>query len=152
MLQRSQTLILLGAFLLNLLLLAGPLVIFTSEGVDYMLRHSGLGAEPGEKLGLATWPMTTLVVMVSVLSFGTIFSYKNRMRQMRLCSFLLLLSLGLFGMFFYYAWIAGGMLEEAHRVFQWRFILPPVNAVLFYLAFRRIRRDDLMVKAFDRIR
>jgi len=152
MLQRPQTLLLLGALLLNVLLFSGPLAIFTSDGIDYLMRHSGLVTAAGEKLELATWPMTTLVVLVSVLSFGTIFSYKNRMRQMRLCSFLLLLSLGLFGMFFYYAWVAGGILEEAHRVYQWRFILPPVNAVLFYLAFRRIRRDDLMVKAFDRIR
>jgi hypothetical protein len=31
-------------------------------------------------------------------------------------------------------------------------VIPPISAILTYLAFRRIRRDELLVKAYDRIR
>jgi hypothetical protein len=71
---------------------------------------------------------------------------------MRGCVFLILLSGGLLGMMVYYMWVAGGHLEEAHRLYQWRLIVPAVNMVFYYFAFRRIRRDELLVKAFDRIR
>lgn len=152
MLQRSQTLILLGAFVLNILLLFGHFATFAGEGEEYLLKHSGLVNAAGELAALATWPLLALVILVALLSFLSIFSYKNRMRQMRLCTFGILLSLGLVGMMLYYTWVAGNHLPDAHRLFSWRFVIPPVNMVLFYLAFRRIRRDDLLVKAFDRIR
>ena len=71
---------------------------------------------------------------------------------MRLCNFLILLSAGMTGLIFYYIAVAGNQLADVHTLYKWRFVIPPVNMVLFYFAFRRIRRDDLMVKAFDRIR
>ena len=152
MLQRPQTLILLGAFILNILLLTGPLASFSGEGNEWVLRHSGLFDQAGENSGLATWPLSTLVISLAVLSFGVIFSYMNRMRQMRLSIFLILLSAGLTGMMFYYIWAAGQELEGTHRLYAWRFVLPPVNLVLFYFAFRLIRKDELLVKAYDRLR
>jgi hypothetical protein len=53
---------------------------------------------------------------------------------------------------FYYTWVAKNQMEGALVLHQWRFIIPPINIILLYFAFRRIRRDELMVKAFDRIR
>ena len=50
MLQRSQTLFLLGVFVLSLFLLTGPITRFTLEGSEFILKHSGLFNEAGEKL------------------------------------------------------------------------------------------------------
>jgi hypothetical protein len=74
------------------------------------------------------------------------------MRQMRIAIFLILLNAGIIGMMFYYTFVARSQLEGALLLHQWRFVVPPVNMILLYFAFRRIRRDELLVKAFNRIR
>ncbi|MEN8201448.1 MAG: DUF4293 domain-containing protein [Bacteroidota bacterium] len=152
MLQRPQTLYLLGGFFLSLLLLTGPLARFTLDGSTYLLTHSGLIDGEGEKLDLFTWPMTVLFLAVCILAFLNIFLYRNRIRQMRICIFLILLGAGMIAMIFYYIWVAKNQLGEASVLHQWRIVLPPIIAILLYFAFRRIRRDELMVKAYDRIR
>ena len=152
MLQRSQTIFLLGAFVLSLILLTGPLARLTLEGSEFLLKHSGLFAVTGEKTAVVTWPLTIYFVLVAVLAFLNIFFYKNRMRQMRISVFLILLFAGMVGMMFYYVAVAKNQLEGALVVHQWRFVVPPICMILIYLAFRRIRRDELLVKAYDRIR
>ena len=152
MLQRSQTLFLLGAFILSLLLLTGPIANLTLDGNAYDLRHSGLFDAAGEKMGVATWPLSVIFITVAVLSFLNIFFYRHRMRQMRVAVFLILLNAGIVAMMFYYTYVARNQMEGALVLHQWRYIIPPINIILLYFAFRRIRRDELMVKAFDRIR
>jgi hypothetical protein len=152
MLQRSQTLFLLGAFVLSLVLLTGPLARFTLDGSEFVLNHSGLFNAETEIVVVATWPLTIYFVLVVVLAFLNIFLYKNRMRQMRISIFLILLHVGVVGMMFYYVAVSKSQIEGAITLHQWRFIVPPVCMILLYLAFRRIRRDDLLVKAYDRIR
>lgn len=152
MLQRSQTLFLLGAFILSVLLLFGPVALLTLEGSEYVLKHNGLFDSAGEKTGVATWPLSVIFISAAVLAFLNIFFYRHRMRQIRLCIFLILLNAGTIGMMFYYTFVARSQLEGALLVHQWRFVIPPINMILLYFAFRRIRRDELLVKAFDRIR
>jgi len=152
MLQRSQTLYLLGILVLSILMLTGPMARMVVEGGELTLKHSGVFDPEGERMDLATWPMTLLFVTVSVLSLFNILSYRNRVRQMRLCIFLMLLCLGMTGMMFYYTWIAGNTFKSTQTLYLWRFVLPPICIIMFYLAFRRIRRDELLVKAYDRIR
>ena len=152
MLQRSQTLILLGVFILSLLMLTGPLSRYTMDGAELILKHSGLFDADGEKMALVAWPMTVLFTTVVVLTFMNIFFYRHRMRQMRIATFLILLNAGMIGMMFFYTFVAGNQLEDPLTMHQWRFVLPPINMILLYFAFRRIRRDELLVKAFDRIR
>jgi peptidoglycan/LPS O-acetylase OafA/YrhL len=152
MLQRSQTLFLLAAFVLSLLLLTGPLARFTLEGGEFVLKYTGLFNMPGEKEPVASWPLSVCFVLVALLAFLNIFFYRNRMRQMRITIFLILLHAGALGMMFYYVAVVKSQLEGAIVLHGWRFIVPPVCMILLYLAFRRIRRDELLVKAYDRIR
>jgi len=152
MLQRSQTLFLLAVFLLSLLMLAGPIARFTLDGSEFVLKHSGLFDANNEKLEMATWPLSVLFIAVAVLAFLNIFLYRHRMRQIRIAIFLILLNAGALGMMFFYTYMAKIRLEGALVLHQWRFIVPPICMILLYFAFRRIRRDELLVKAFDRIR
>lgn len=152
MLQRSQTLFLLGVFILSLLMLTGPITRFTLEESEFVLKYSGLFNAEGDNLGVATWPLSSLFISVAVLAFLNIFFYRHRMRQMRIAIFLIMLSAGMIAMMFYYTFVAKNQLEGALLLHQWRFVIPPINMILLYFAFRRIRRDELMVKAFDRIR
>lgn len=98
------------------------------------------------------WPMASLFVLVSALSFLNIFFYRNRVRQMRLTIFLILLFAGSIAMIALYVVLARNQLENSGVVLLWRVVIPPVNVILNYLAFRLIRRDELLVKAYDRIR
>jgi len=152
MLQRSQTLYLLGVFILTILMFTGSIADFTGSDGELYLKHSGLFNSQVERMELSTWPLTLIFALVSALSFFNIFSYKNRVRQMRLCTFLILICVGMIGMMFYYTWIASNRFDTIQTLHKWRFIVPPICVILLYLAFRRIRRDELMVKAFDRIR
>ena len=152
MLQRIQTLFLLGTFVLSVLLLTGDFSGFVTDSGDWLLGHAGLVDGQGEKLTLDTWPLTVLLVLVSALSFFSIFSYRNRIRQMRIAVFLMFLCSGITGMMFYYIWAVKNTFEVLATQYLWRFVLPPVCILFLYLAFRMIRRDELLVKAFDRIR
>ena len=152
MLQRPQTLYLLGVFILSFLLLTGPLALFNLDGGEYLLKHSGLVNSVGEKQALATWPLSVIFALVTLLSFLNIFLYRHRVLQMRICIYLILIGLGMIGLIFYYIWVAGNQLDGASVLHKWRIVLPPIIAILLYLAFRRIRRDELLVKAYDRIR
>ena len=152
MLQRSQSLFLLGAFILSLFLLTGPITRLTLEGSEFVLKHSGLFDGTGENMGVATWPLSVLCIAVAALAFLNIFFYRHRMRQIRIAVFLILLNAGMVGMMFYYTFVARNQIEGALVMHQWRFVIPPISIILLYFAFRRIRRDELLVKAFDRIR
>ena len=152
MLQRPQTLFLLAAFVLSLMLLTGPLSVFVASGGELVLSHSGLRDAAGTRLDLQTWPLTVYFALVTALTFFTIFSYRNRVRQMRLCVFLMILAAGSTGMILFYHWMVNSVQETTATLFRWRSLIPPVNLVLLYLAFRMIRRDELLVKAYDRIR
>ncbi len=152
MLQRPQTLYLLGVCILSLFLLTGPIAMFTLDGSEYVLKYSGVFELDGDKLGVATWPLSVFFILVMVLTFFNIFFYKNRIRQMRVCIFLILLYAGMVGMIFYYIAVANHQLDGAQTLHKWRIIIPPIALILNYLAFRRIRRDELLVKTYDRIR
>jgi glucan phosphoethanolaminetransferase (alkaline phosphatase superfamily) len=152
MLQRTQTLFLLGVFILSLLLLTGPFARYTLEGSDFVLKHSGLFDADGMRMDFITWPLSTILISVAILTFLNIFFYRNRMLQMRMAIFLILMDLGMLGMMFFYTSLAKSQMEGALVLHQWRFLIPPISMILLYFAFRRIRRDELLVKAFDRIR
>ena len=152
MLQRVQTLYLLGVFILIVLMFTGPIADFSTEAGVLSMKHSGIFNSQGEKMQLSTWPLTLFFSLVAALSFLNIFSYKKRVRQMRLCIFLILVSFGMVGIMFYYTWVSGIKFETTQTLYQWRFVIPPIAIVFLYLAFRGIRKDELMVKAYDRIR
>ncbi len=152
MLQRVQTLYLLGVFILIVLMFTGPIADFSTGAGVLSMKHSGIFNSQGEKMQLSTWPLTLFFSLVAALSFLNIFSYKKRVRQMRLCIFLILVSFGMVGIMFYYTWVSGIKFETTQTLYQWRFVIPPIAIVLLYLAFRGIRKDELMVKAYDRIR
>lgn len=152
MLQRKQSLYLFVVFILSVLLFTGPLAFISVKDGGYFLKHSGVFNLAGEKQDVSTWPLTVMISVSVVLSFFTIFSYMKRPRQMRLTLFLMFFNLGLIGVAFYYVVFIMHNFGGEEFVFQWRVIIPPIMLVLLILAFKGIRKDELMVKAYDRVR
>lgn len=152
MLQRRQSVFLLAVFVLSILLFTGPLAFISQDTGGLYLKHSGVFDLEGERLEVATWPITVMISISVLLSFLTIFSYMNRPRQMRLTLFQMIFNLGLIGVAFYYVRYAMHNFDGLAFVFQWRVVIPPIMLVLLILAFRDIRKDELLVKAADRLR
>ena len=82
-----------------------------------------------------------LQVLSALLSAFTIFQYKKRILQARLC---------LAGLFIVFAWYIGVAVLEA-RVGTIE-ALPMVNAILIFMARKGILDDEKLVRAADRIR
>ena len=152
MLQRKQTLFILVAFVLSVLLFTGPISIITIEGGEIYFKHSGAVTRSGEDLNVSTVPLTIYIAIVATLTFFSIFSYKNRVRQMRILLFLMIFSAGMVGLIFYYIKYIQIKFDGLQNIFQWRIIIPPIMLILLYLAFKGVQKDELMVKAYDRIR
>ena len=100
---------------------------------------------------------TVLAVLLLACMAFILFSYKNRMRQIRLSrivSFVLVLFVGVLLLGLDQA--AGGMFpgrEEASLVqYRWPVYMPLVALVFMWLALRGIRKDEELVRSSDRLR
>jgi hypothetical protein len=102
-----------------------------------------------------TTPTLILVIIITAISLITIFLYNNRTLQLRLCVYNILLMIGLIGLVAFYHHIInrnddlGGIL---HHTFKMAGILPVIGIILTFQAFRKIRRDELLMQSYDRIR
>ena len=94
--------------------------------------------------------LSDFLLVVAVLAFGTIFLFKKRMLQIRLTIFSTILLIG------YYATLVTFifMLKEESMTFSpsWTVCLPLVAIILNWLAIRAIGKDEVLVKAYDRLR
>ena len=85
--------------------------------------------------------LDTLLAVSAVLSAFTIFQYRRRIMQARLC---------LVGLFIIFAWYIGlAVLEGRVGTIEG---IPMVNAILIFLARKGILDDEKLVRAADRIR
>ena len=116
-----------------------------------------MGEHPFKALGMdvngafqSTWGLFGILMLSTIVAFATIFLYKNRMLQIRMSIFNSLLLVGYYIAFFafYFA------LKNDENLFRigWALCLPLVSIILNILAIRSIGRDEVMVKAADRLR
>jgi hypothetical protein len=162
MIQRIQSLyLLLASAALSLMALA-PLVTFTAEAgekkeqllftlyrIDYQqLEPVALSASQDNKA------LAFLAYGIALIQLLNIFLYNNRPLQIRLARMGMLLSAALLFSIIVTAYRAGETLQAAEMDFQpgWTFFLPAMAFVLYFLAWRAIRKDDALVKSVDRIR
>lgn len=154
MIQRIQTVYLLIATAVMAVALFAPLAVFAAGGTELTLRAFGLedaaatAAHPTIYLGI-------LAVLACALPFATIFLYRNRMLQIRLCVVEMVLAAGCEVMMAVYYFLSCRVFStfEFHTQSMRPAIVLPLAALIFaYLAARAIFRDELLVKSLDRIR
>ena len=151
MIQRIQTLFLLAAAVLSGLLLTGDLInLSAGSGALYSLGFPGLTDNGGEVLQ-RLWPMTVILVLVPLLALAAVFLYKKRSIQMRLTMFVLLLSLGTIILGAFYILMFDRKIDVT-LVWKVRAVFPLVSAILAWLAYRGIMKDELIVRSYDRLR
>jgi drug/metabolite transporter (DMT)-like permease len=116
----------------------GALFVFNYKGIV----HDGVLKENGGSISI-------LIGIIMALHGVAILSYKNRISQIRITVFLILLMIGLFGMFFFFTYYS---FSEAQISFKISILFPIVAIILDYLAIRGIGKDEALIRSIDRIR
>lgn len=143
MIQRIQTIFLLDVIIVFVLLMFLPVYQVTLATTAGTMVSGYLLFIP-----LLLIPMA----IISLLALVTIFSYKNRPRQIKMCRIGLILSLlisvnaMIFPQFFVH-----GVNREYLQVASGAYLFP-LNIVFFALAAFFIKKDENLVKAADRLR
>ena len=153
MIQRIQTLFLLGVLILMTLMFFFPfaeLIDLASNSYSFIYR--GIPSlKEGEPMLVKAYPVAILLLIIILNVLVTIFSYKKRMRQIRLTVFNIFCLLGMMGLVYYNI---KSQLEIMQVVAKYSVInvFPLVCVVLSYLAIRHIGKDEAMIRSMDRIR
>lgn len=151
MIQRIQSVYLLAAVVVLLMILVLPIATLVNAQSDsFTYLFYGIVNSEGQ-IALQAFPLATLLVIMPIISLISIFLYKKRILQMRLCIYNILLMLGSIGLILFYSFQAKNNLFT-ETIFSFPIVLPVVAAILTYLAFRGIRKDEILVKSIDRIR
>ena len=156
MIQRIQTLYLVAIVALMLTALLTPLAYFAAGSNIYELFAFELVSQSGSDASAqSTMYMGIIVALATIVPLVTIFLYKNRMLQIRLCAVELVLLVGaqIFMAIYYY--LSNRMFDQLEfhtQGFRIAIIFPLVALILDYLALRAIFKDEMLVRSLDRIR
>jgi len=88
-------------------------------------------------------------ILICALNLIIIFLYKHRVLQTRLCMYNMLLLAGLMGVTLF---VLYSVQNVQSVLFSLPAVFPVISIILHYMAFRSIRKDELMVMALSRLR
>ncbi|MFY9151627.1 MAG: DUF4293 domain-containing protein [Prolixibacteraceae bacterium] len=147
MIQRIQTLYLLVSAILIALLFALPFAEIAKDGVVYLFNFKGILLDGVLKEnGIA---ISILIGIILALHGFAMLSFKNRVRQLRVIIFSILLLIGLFGLFFFFTYYSFSGAEISFKISM---VFPIIAIILDYLAIRAIGKDEALIRSIDRIR
>ncbi len=154
MIQRIQSLYLLLVSALMAVALFAPLAWFAGDAGEFRLHAFSLRLLGGEAVQ-PTLCMGLLFVLAGLLPFATIFCFRRRLLQLRLCiveAVLLVGALVMEGVYYFLSWRVFAGLAFHMQGFCVSIALPLVCLLFVWLAARAILHDELLVRAADRIR
>ena len=149
MIQRIQTVYLLIAAVVLLIAICLPFGYFVSEGLT-SIKFTAFGVQ-GDDVSYSSWGIFCILLLCVIIALATIFIYKNRILQIRMTIFNSILLIGYYLVFLAFLIAFKDALEMQFRI-NWALCLPLIAAIMNYLAIRAIGRDEVMVKAADRLR
>ncbi|MBL0048594.1 MAG: DUF4293 domain-containing protein [Bacteroidetes bacterium] len=163
MLQRIQTLYLLGVFICALVLFFTPLASVTTSGNSYQFAIAGFDMVGNgiQKRIVSTLALVVLNALVCGISFLAIFTFKNRLKQILIARIGLLMLVLLVASLFYYFENALAVIGDLDKLnsangqevnYSVAASLPLLAIVLIILAIRAINQDEELVRSADRIR
>jgi hypothetical protein len=155
MIQRIQSIYFSLITLLSLVFISGSYLNFAnSTGAAIKVIFNGIvqdriGQNPEmiEKL----LPLSVLIILIPVVSLIAIFIFKNRKLQSRF-SLLLIILAAVFLIASIHVSFRIVSKFDARIIPGFKMILPIVILILSILAYRGIKKDDQLVKSYDRLR
>ncbi|MDD4922155.1 MAG: DUF4293 domain-containing protein [Bacteroidales bacterium] len=152
MIQRIQSLYLLLITALLIAVLFLPFGFLKTPGETYEYTAFSIKQVlTGDAYVLPVWILAMLLVSGAALSFITIFFYKRRKTQITLCfcgGIVLVLFYVVYSTFLFM--FIGKTGAENNTSFG--MALPLISIILDYMAINAIRKDEALVKSWDRIR
>ena len=149
MIQRIQTVYLLIVGILLIVCMCMPVGAFVYPDMNIYEMSNLCITNPEGAPDYSTWALMGILTISTVLSFVTIFLFKKRMLQIRLTVFSTIL---LFGYYITLVAFVYMLKEQASFSPSWMVCLPFIGIVLNWLAIRAIGKDEVLVKAYDRLR
>lgn len=152
MIQRKQTLFLLAALILTVVLYFLPLAEMKAT-THYIYKLCYL-KENGTDNHFLFYPYGNSILnsLLLLVLLGIIFLYKKRNLQMKFCGLAILLNTGIIASVFFYAEAYSSKLGAESINYSYGLFIPIINAILIYVALRYIRKDEMLVKAANRLR
>jgi glucan phosphoethanolaminetransferase (alkaline phosphatase superfamily) len=97
--------------------------------------------------------IAVLLVLTAIMAFYTIFQYKKRLFQVKLCSFIYLLLSATLVTYYLAIKADNSLLTNADKgEFLVGFYAPVLGILFNFLAIRFIRKDEALVRSVDRLR
>jgi hypothetical protein len=130
-----------------------PLAVLQTGSESYVLGAFGVTESAQPELIYPVWGLFILVAIILLLSVVTVFMYKSRMRQIRVCVFNAILMIGFYGFFAFL--IYGVFKREIDGLsvsVQIALSFPLICLILDYLAIRNIGADEMLVRSVERLR
>lgn len=154
MIQRIQTIYLLVIALLTIAILFMPLAILQAGDQIFTFDVAGINTMTAQpELIYPTWGLFALTAIIALISLVTIFLFKKRILQIRLCIFNSLLMLGFYGLFVFFLFNVKGQFSlDFSYSLKFALAFPLVNIILEYLAIRNIGADEALVRSLERLR
>lgn len=120
------------------------LFTFDVTGIRSMGVHS--------ELVYPLWGLFALAAIIALLALATIFFFKKRILQIRLCMFNAILMIGFYGLFVFFWYDLKEALEPVSLSVRLALAFPLVSLILDYLATRNIGADEVLVRSLERLR
>jgi len=152
MIQRIQTLYLLAATAFMAVALFSPLAVFNVGTEEFSLSAFSLS---GAAESRSTLWLGILLTAAAVLPLVTLFLFKRRQLQIRLCAAELVLLIGSLIFIGIYYWLSNRMFDDidaTHERLALGALMPLLSIIAVWLAMRAIFHDEMLVRSLDRIR
>ncbi len=155
MIQRIQSIYLFLAIIAAALMFFFPLAEFYGDSNFILYVYKLNFFDPDPSLGLSPYflmPLMGTIILIILLSLITIFSFKNRKRQLLFTKISMGLTMILLaGYFFGYIGLLEGAVGNPPK-YQFASFMPALVFVFMFLANRSIQKDEKLIKSMDRLR
>ncbi len=157
MLQRIQTVYLLLAVALITLSMTLPLAFYSNLIQGQQFNYTIIGfLQPKDAFaqGFNSLPMFIFASISILISMITVFSFKKRKFQLKLCVFNVVAILFYIGVvaYYFYTLSSGASGSDVILTLKYPLIFPPIALIFILLAMRAISTDEKLVKSLDRLR
>jgi len=149
MIQRIQTLWFFLAAATAVLMFFFPVIELSSDNGLHIYQYNTISIAGIDNLIQSGNIVAGLTGIIAFLSFFSIFLFKKRNLQMRICIFISLLVLFLVALISYFSLTREG---NAVVTIGLSAILPIIIFIFILMARRGVRKDELLVMAADRLR
>ena len=152
--QRVQTIFLLIAVIINFTVLFLDIAIIQTDGQALTFKINEMADESG-MVFFSTWTLYVAFFASIMMSLQVIFMYKKRQFQIKMSQLNLLIQVAAVALIFFMvdeAVKSLGQRESMLVVYSVGTYISILPMLFIYLAIKRIKKDEALVRAADRIR